>query len=68
MAVSFAPILKERDLKLLEELKSLKQEAVAMYKINKKDFLKIVGNIEINDWMGKKEPNFIVKDIALANS
>jgi len=26
------------------------------------------GNIEINDWLGKKEPNFLVKDIALANS
>ncbi len=26
------------------------------------------GNIEINDWLGKKIPNFIVKDIALANS
>ena len=26
------------------------------------------GNIEINDWLGKKLPNFIVKDIALANS
>ena len=54
MAVSSAPILKERDLKLLEELKSLKQEVVAMYKINKKDFLKIVGNIEI-----KNEPTVL---------
>lgn len=26
------------------------------------------GNIEINDWLGKKIPIFIVKDIALANS
>ena len=26
------------------------------------------GNIEINDWLGKKIPNFVVKDIALANS
>ena len=26
------------------------------------------GNIEINDWLGKKVPNFVVKDIALANS
>ena len=26
------------------------------------------GNLEINDWLGKKEPNFVVKDIAIANS
>ena len=26
------------------------------------------GSIEINDWLGKKVPNFVVKDIALANS
>ena len=26
------------------------------------------GNLEINDWLGKKEPNFVVKDIAIATS